>query len=104
MQTSSCCFWCSNSEPDNIMKRLQHTSGQSPDLVLLMRIKIRRILAISERNVADLGLRWIQQGFDRHLEDFDDLSFLHDVVDRLVNDAHDRRDEESAVRDDVFER
>src|SRR5512132_2603968 len=89
-------FTGSNREPDHIEKRLQHPSGEAPDLVLLIRIKVCGVLPFVKWNITHLRLRRIEQRVDRHLENFRDLALLHDVFDGLVDHADERRDEKPA--------
>src|SRR5258708_24738959 len=87
--------------PHEIQESLQHSAGEAPDLIMVVPIKIRRIFSTSERHEPNLGLRDVEQRLDRHLEDFGDFGFLQDVVDALLNHTDERRDEKSAVRDDI---
>ena len=66
-------------------------------------VEVRGILLAAERDVAHLGVADVEQRFDRDLEDLHDFASWMTYVERLVDDADERRDEEAAVRDDVVE-
>ena len=69
----------------------------------LVPVEIRGIELAAKRDVTHLGLLRRQQRFERNFEDFFDLARLQHVVDALVDDADERRDQKSAVGDEVIE-